>query len=285
MMEQMRLLIITGISGAGRRSACHTLEDRDWYVVDNLPPLMLKDLVENVAHRNYHKLAVVLDVRTRAEFDQIPTAFAEISKLGVKPQILFLEANDEVIVSRQTSVRRPLPLQGEDSLLKAIQRERELLKELRANADMVIDTSNINIHQLAFRVAHAFDTDDPQLRVLLTSFGFKNGIPIDADMVFDVRFLPNPYWVPQLRSLTGLAQEVSHYVLAQDGAEVFLEHAAKLLVPVFSGYQQEEKLHSYIGIGCTGGKHRSTAIAEELGKRLRALGFHVAVTHRDLGKE
>jgi len=282
----VRFLVITGMSGAGRRTASHALEDLGWYVVDNLPPSMLSALLTIARERSFTRVAVVLDVRTRSEFQQIPAAFAALGDAGVVPQILFLDANDEAIVRRQESVRRPLPLQGEGRLLDGIQRERLMLAGLRAAADMVIDTSKLNVHELAARVAHAFAEDDEDdLHLTLLSFGFKNGIPIDADMVLDVRFLPNPHWVPDLRHQTGLSQAVSAYVLGQQEAEDFLADLEGLLDVIRPGYIREGKRLATIAIGCTGGKHRSTAIAEELARRLRARDIPTDVLHRDLGRE
>lgn len=201
----LKFVVITGMSGAGRRSAAHTLEDLGWYTVDNLPPSMLPQLCRTAAARGITHVACILDVRTRSEFDEIPAAFDRLSDEGVVPQILFLTASDGVIVRRQEHVRRPHPLQGDGPLLDGIRRERLMLATLLAAADMVIDTSAINVHELATRIATSFNpAAESGLRVTLLSFGFKNGVPIDADTVLDVRFLPNPHWVPELRPLTGL---------------------------------------------------------------------------------
>ncbi len=274
------------MSGAGRSTAANTLEDLGWYVVDNLPPTVLPEVCEQARNINLTRLAVVLDVRTRGFFEQLPTMFADLSATGTLPEILFLEAGDDVIVRRQESVRRPHPLQGDGRLLDGIVRERETLATLRAAADLVIDTSSLNVHQLASRVTHAYGgIDDDQLRVTCLSFGFKNGVPVDADMVFDVRFLPNPHWIPELRPQTGLSKPVSEYVLRQPGAEAFLDNLQELLAVVSVGYINEGKRFATIAIGCTGGKHRSTAMAEEFARRLRADGIATTVLHRDLGRE
>ncbi len=278
--------MITGMSGAGRRTAAHAMEDHGWYVVDNLPPAMLPALSAFLRDEGVRRLAVVLDVRSRGEFEQLPTVFAELEANGAEPEVLFLEASDEMIVKRQESSRRPVPLQGEGRLIEGIQRERRMMSALRAAADMVIDTTNLNVHQLATRVAHAYGGPDrDELRVSVVSFGFKNGIPIDADMVFDVRFLPNPHWVPELRPQTGLSTAVSSYVLGQPGAAEFLDQLTALFATVRTGYAREGKRLVELAIGCTGGKHRSTAMAEEVGRRLRAEGIPVQVVHRDLGRE
>lgn len=282
----VRFLVVTGMSGAGRRTAGHTLEDLGWYVVDNLPPVLLPGLIDVAAERRFDKVAVVLDVRTRSAFAQIPAAFDALGRAGVVPQILFLDADDQAIVRRQESARRPLPLQGEGRILEGVRRERAMLGSLRAVADMVIDTSDLNVHQLAARVGAVFGTDaDEDLRVTVMSFGFKNGLPIDADMVFDVRFLPNPHWVPDLRPQTGLSSAVSRYVLGQDGAQQFLDEVENLLVTIRPGYVREGKRLATIAFGCTGGKHRSTAITEEIASRLRARGIPCQTLHRDLGLE
>jgi RNase adapter protein RapZ len=284
--KPLRLVVVTGMSGAGRSTAAHSLEDLGWYVIDNLPPSLLVEVCAQARRVELNRVAVVLDVRTREFFEQLPAMFADLSAMGTLPEILFLEATDDIIVRRQESVRRPHPLQGDGRLMDGIARERETLATLRAAADLVIDTSSLNIHQLRSRVSHAYGgTSDDKLRVTLLSFGFKNGLPIDADMVFDVRFLPNPHWVPELRPQTGLSRPVSDYVLQQPGAEPFLVAVQQVLASVSKGYVQEGKRFVTIGIGCTGGKHRSSAIAEELAHWLRATGVPTTVLHRDLGRE
>ena len=274
------------MSGAGRSTAANALEDLGWYVVDNLPPSVLLEVCEQASNTAITKLAVVLDVRTRQFFEQLPTMFADLGKVGILPEILYLEAADDVIVRRQESVRRPHPLQGDGRLLDGITRERETLATLRAAADLVIDTSSINIHQLNSRISYTYGGEETApLKVTLLSFGFKNGLPVDADLVLDVRFLPNPHWVPALRPQTGLSREVSDYVLSRDGAEAFLERLQSLVEVMVTGYVQEGKRFVTIAIGCTGGKHRSTAMSEEFGRRLRAAGLPTKVLHRDLGRE
>ena len=279
-------MVVTGMSGAGRSTAANALEDLGWYVVDNLPPTVLPEVCTQAKENGIHRLAVVLDVRTRSFFEQLPTMFTELAAAGTMPEILFLEAADDVIVRRQESVRRPHPLQGDGRLLDGITRERETIATLRAAADLVIDTSSINIHQLSSRVTHAYgDAADDALRVTVVSFGFKNGIPVDADLVVDVRFLPNPHWVPELRPQTGLSAPVRDYVLAQDGAAEFLQRLQELLQVTTKGYLTEGKRFVTVAIGCTGGKHRSTAMAEEFGRRLREVGMATKVLHRDVGRE
>ena len=268
-----RTVIITGMSGAGRRTCAHAMEDLGWFVVDNLPPSMLPELIGTANDSGLNRLAVGLDVRGREMFDQLPAVFSRLRERGISPEICFLEASDEAIVRRQESSRRPLPLQGDGRLLVGIEKERRMLSDLRASADLVIDTSRLNVHQLAARVAHAYGGDEAgTLRVQVMSFGFKNGVPLDADFVFDVRFLPNPHWVPELRPQTGLSEAVSGYVLAQDGATEFLDDLQSMFRIVAPGYLRE-------------GKRHSTAMTEAAAARLRADGMQVSVLHRDLGLE
>ncbi|WP_331715067.1 RNase adapter RapZ [Microlunatus soli] len=284
--DQFRLVIVTGMSGAGRSTTANALEDVGWYVVDNLPPSVLLEVCELALQANQTRLAVVLDVRTRSFFEQLPTMFSDLSNAGIQAEIVYLEADDDVIVRRQESARRPHPLQGDGRLMDGITAERASLATLRAAADLVVDTSSLNVHQLGSRIGAAFGgSQHDQLRVTVVSFGFKNGIPIDADLVFDVRFLPNPHWIPALRPLTGLSREVSSYVLEQQGAEEFISQLQAMLAVIGSGYIREGKRFATIAIGCTGGKHRSTAITEEFARRLRADGTVTNVLHRDLGRE
>jgi len=281
-----RVVVITGMSGAGRRTAAHAMEDHGWYVVDNIPPVMLPLLVRQLASDGITKLAVVIDVRSRADMQHLPVVFSDLADQGITAEICFIEATDEMIVKRQESSRRPVPLQEDGRMIEGIRRERRMMSTLRAAADMVIDTTSLNVHQLQQRVAHAYGGDDrDELRVIVVSFGFKNGVPIDSDMVFDVRFLPNPHWVPELRPQTGLSEAVSSYVLGQPAAQPFLNHVLGLLDTVLPGYVSEGKRQIELAIGCTGGKHRSTAIAEEVARRLRERSLTVQVMHRDLGRE
>lgn len=284
--QRLRLLIVTGLSGAGRTTAAHALEDVGWYLVDNLPPSLLPQACRLTEAAHHSHLAVVLDVRTRSFFEQLPAMFTELHATGLQPEILYLEATDNVIVSRQESARRPHPLQGDGRLMDGIAAERSSLATLRAAADLVIDTSAINVHQLSARVCDAFGGEEySRLRLTVLSFGYKNGVPIDADMVFDVRFLPNPHWIPELRQFTGLDAQVGDYVLSQPGTITFLDQLHAMLQLVGEGYLAEGKRFAAVAIGCTGGKHRSVAIAEEFARRQRAAGTVVNVLHRDLGQE
>ncbi|WP_157156129.1 MULTISPECIES: RNase adapter RapZ [unclassified Diaminobutyricimonas] len=286
--DQQELLIVTGMSGAGRSTVANSLEDLGWYVVDNLPPMMLKPLTElgEKASRAFPRIAAVVDVRGGRLFSDLLHAVRSMRE-SANVRMVFLEATDAVLVRRFEQVRRPHPLQGDGTLLDGIAAERELLIELRANSDIIIDTSDLNVHQLASVVQEKFAAEEtPGVSVTVLSFGFKYGLPADADLVADARFLPNPFWVPELRPLTGQSSDVAEYVLGQDGAEEFIARYASALEPVLAGYQRENKRHATIAIGCTGGKHRSVAIAEELATVLRGLpGVAVSVKHRDLGRE
>lgn len=281
------LLVITGMSGAGRTKAAAVLEDLDWYVVDNLPAQLLTQLAGmlSTGPGGVHRLAAVVDVRGREFFADLVNVIDSLYEAGIAHRILFLDASDAVLVQRFDAVRRPHPLQGQGRMLDGIEEERKLLQEIRERADVVIDTSELNVHDLAREVRLAVSGDEEALRIHLVSFGFKYGLPLDADHVVDVRFLANPYWVSELRHLTGRDEPVRRYVLDLPGAQDFLARYVRALEPVLAGYTQEDKRYVTIAVGCTGGKHRSVALSEEVGAHLRELGHHVAVTHRDLGKE
>lgn len=292
MPEQSRnkqeVLIVTGMSGAGRSTVGNALEDLDWYVVDNLPPQMLRPLVElaDKAGANLPKIAAVVDVRGRDFFENLQEIIQSMPTETVV-RVLFLDATDASLVRRFESVRRPHPLQGDGTILDGIIAERSRMTALRESSDIVVDTSDLNIHQLSTLITEQFAQEDTAgVRLNLMSFGFKYGTPTDVDLIADGRFLPNPFWIPELRGSTGIDKEVSDYVLGQPGAMEFVENYAKALEPVLAGYQRENKRHATIAIGCTGGKHRSVALTEELAKRLAELpGVVVRVKHRDFGRE
>ena len=278
--------IITGLSGAGRRTAAHAMEDLGWYVVDNLPPVMLPSLADTVTGFGIDRLAVVADVRTRVFFEQLPRAIELLQDQTSKLALIYLEADDDVIVQRQESNRRPLPLQGEGRLMDGITKERHLMADLRARADIVVDTSRLSARQLVQRIANHFGSDSTDnLSVAIMSFGYKHGLPIDADLVFDVRFLPNPFWIPELRPKSGLSRDVATYVLKHDAAQELLVKIEDVIGTISPGYLQEGKRQVTIAIGCTGGKHRAPAMGEELGRLLTERGVATTVMHRDLEKE
>jgi UPF0042 nucleotide-binding protein len=289
-VQSSDLLVITGMSGAGKSAVANVLEDLGWWVVDNMPPRLLPQLIDTVqasAHDpdSVTKLAIVADVRGGELFVELDEAVRAARNPQRQPTVLFLEASDEVLVRRFESARRPHPLQGEGRILDGIVAERDVLSELRSQADLVVDTSALTIHQLGHRVRAAFADDTDPLRVIVLSFGFKYGIPVDADMVADLRFLPNPYWVPELRPHTGQDAIVRDFVLGQERAGSFLASYTDLLRTVLPGYVEEGKRFATVAIGCTGGKHRSVAVTEELTRVLSGEGFAARAVHRDLGRE
>ncbi len=282
------LVILTGMSGAGRSTAAHAVEDLGWYVVDNLPPQMLPALADlaNSPTSEVERVAAVIDVRSRGFFAAFTQARTELTARGYHPRIVFFDANDESLVRRFESVRRPHPLQGDGRLLDGIHRERTELAELREDADLLVDTSGLNVHQLTGKIRDALGgATTSRLRIAVVSFGFKYGVPLDADLVFDMRFLPNPYWIPQLRPFTGRDPEVADFVLAQPGAADFIERTIDLLEPMLAGYLREGRRYITVAVGCTGGKHRSVAISERLASRLTTPEISALLFHRDLGRE
>lgn len=286
MAQLSQLVLVTGMTGAGRGSAAKVLEKLGFYVIDNIPPELLLSAVETIRKSDdIDKLAVVVDARSREFFGGLVEALESLRDLGITARTLYLEASDEVLVRRQEAARRPHPLSHEGRLMDGFDRERELLRRIRGRADIVVDTTNLNVHQLGQRVHAAFEDADSGLRASVMSFGFKYGIPIDADMVADLRFLPNPFWVDELRPLSGLDLPVSQYVLGQPRAEEFLEQYEKLVALLTGGYLNEDKHFLTIAIGCTGGRHRSVAMSEAFAERLRAQGVRTLVVHRDLGRE
>ncbi len=279
-------VVVTGMTGAGRGTAAKALEKLGYYVIDNLPAAMIEEAVDAVQGADVPRLAVVVDSRSGAFFGGLTDALESLRERGIRARVLYLEAADEVLVRRQEAARRPHPLSMEGRLLDGFNRERELLRTVRGRADIVIDTTRLNIHQLARRVQAAFEEPGALgLRASVMSFGFKYGIPIDADMVADMRFLPNPYWVEELRPMSGLDAPVSEYVLSQPKAEEFLDSYEKLVDMLTDGFLHEDKRFLTIAIGCTGGRHRSVAMSEAFAERLRGHGVRTLVVHRDLGRE
>jgi UPF0042 nucleotide-binding protein len=282
------LVIVTGVSGGGRSTVARALENVGYYVVDNLPQALMLDMAElaYAAGGTARHTAMVLDVRSRAFSTDLTGAVKALRDKGFTPRVVFVDADDEVLIRRFENVRRPHPLQGAGRLSDGIAAERELLRDAREQADVLIDTSHLNVNQLRARVEELFAGEDTRrLRVTVLSFGFKYGLPPDADFVLDARFLPNPYWVPELRDHSGREPEVSRYVLGQRGAVTFVETYARLINATAPGFEREGKRYLTVAVGCTGGKHRSVAIAEELARRLREVRLSAHAQHRDLGRE
>jgi len=282
------LLVVTGMSGAGRSTVGNALEDQGWYVIDNLPPQLLLPINDlfSMSKESLSKVAVVTDVRGGQFFSELQQNIQKLRASEVGVRVLFLEANDSALVKRFESVRRPHPLQGDGTVLDGIAAERTQLLSLRETADIVFDTSESNVHQLTNRVAEAFAGQSKGFKVNLMSFGFKYGIPADADMVADARFIANPHWQEALRAKTGNDAEVATYVLSQPGVKEFEESYLSTLKTVLTGYRKENKRFATIAFGCTGGKHRSVALTNEIAARLAEdPEIQVAISHRDLGRE
>jgi RNase adapter protein RapZ len=289
--EERDLILVTGMSGAGRSTIAHALEDLGWYVVDNLPPAMLDKLVaetKNVAP----KIAVVIDVRGRHLFSQLNNVIENIKASGVKVRILFVDSSDDALVKRFESTRRPHPLQGDGVISDGIAKERAAMLEVRSLADSIIDSSLLNIHQLTIRINDLVANEDKnKMKVNIVSFGYKYGAPIDADFVVDCRFIPNPHWISELRPLTGMDDSVKKYVLGEENVPEFLDEYVALFKTITRGFFAEGRKFLTVAVGCTGGKHRSVAIAHELANRLNELEvasgkrISAAAIDRDLGKE
>ena len=285
------VVIITGMSGAGRSTVAHAMEDHGWYVIDNLPPSLLLSVFD-MTERSADSVAVVIDVRGRQFFDDLNRSLAELAERGIVRKIIFVDAADDVLVRRFESSRRPHPLQGTDRIVDGIDREREKLRDLRSGADLVIDSSQLNVHQLEKKIAELFAGDSgASLKVNVLSFGYKYGIPVDSDLVMDCRFIPNPHWNPELRPKNGLDHEVSAAVLGAENVSEFLDRYVALFQSIGNGYLREGKKFITLAIGCTGGKHRSVAIAEELARRINGSkidddhSVFAHAIHRDLGRE
>lgn len=279
------ILLITGMSGAGRSAAAAVLEDMGWYVIDNLPVTLIDTIVElvNKPGSDIERLALVAG---RQQAELLPKA-SGLRSAGHRVRVLFLDASDTALVKRYDATRRKHPLDGAaEGLVEAIELERQQLEPVRAAADLVIDSTELNIHQLKAKLLAAFDdgVEDHRLQVAVESFGFKHGLPIDADIVMDVRFLPNPHWDDALRPLTGHDPAVRDFVLERAQASDFLDRFEGLMLSLLPSYEAEGKSYLTMAIGCTGGRHRSVAVAEELAARLRLHGYAVRASHRDLSR-
>ena len=284
------VLILTGMSGAGRSTVAHALEDLGWYVVDNLPPTLLADLIKQGIKSEIQSLAIVVDVRGGKFFDELASSLDQLKKSGANFRVAFLDASDQALVQRFESTRRPHPLQGKGRIVDGIAAEREKLQDLLAQSDVVIDTSNLNVHQLEKRTAEIFAQGLVQsVRVNVLSFGYKYGIPVDADLVLDCRFIPNPHWIPELRPLTGLDDAVKSNVLSNPGVSEFVDSYVSVIEQMLPGYLREGKKYVTVAIGCTGGRHRSVSVAREIAMKLdgERIGFAVSAhaSHRDVGRE
>jgi len=280
--------IITGMSGAGRSEAAHVLEDVGYFVIDNLPPMLIGKVAELARSTEKPiRYALVVDVRSGDFLHDLSDAIAELRRNGANTRVLFLDAANEVLVRRYEASRRRHPLSDTDRVSDGIARERTLLEPLKGEADLIVDTSSLNVHELRDRLRELFSDQavDGALQVNVVSFGYKHGLPIDVDLVFDCRFLPNPHWVDELRPLTGLDPAVRDYVLSRPDTPEYLAELDSLLALTLPGYEREGKAYLSIGVGCTGGRHRSVVVAGQLGDRLRAHGYRVAVHHRDVDRD
>jgi RNase adapter protein RapZ len=282
--DHPHVLVVTGMSGAGRSSAAKILEDLGYTVIDNLPPRLLVPAAQShdIPERHKH-LVVVIDSRGGLPIEELRDAVKELSREGVLTRVVFLDAEDDVIVSRYEENKRPHPLRL-STISESIAAERELLADLREEADVIVDTSSLNIHELRDRLTAQFSEEEMArpMRVSIRSFGFKNGTPRDIDLLFDVRFLPNPHWIPELRPLRGTDERVAEYVMSEEAAKEFVDRADEMLAFLIPHFEAEGKSYLSVGIGCTGGHHRSVAIAEELGRRLAQHGITATVRHRDI---
>lgn len=287
-MTGLDVTIITGMSGAGRSSAADVLEDLGFFVIDNLPPALIPKVVELARGREEpRRFVLVVDVRSGSFIHDLEGALHELREFGIVTRVVFLDASDAALLRRFEETRRRHPLAGSEGVIDGITRERTLLESLKGQADLVVDTTDLNVHSLRDRLHELFGDGAPTedtLQTSIVSFGYKHGIPVDVDLLFDCRFLPNPHWIDDLRPLSGNDDAVREYVLDQPEAGAFLAELERLFALLLPAYVNEGKAYLSIGVGCTGGRHRSVVIGNELGRVLRSLGFDARVHHRDLGR-
>ena len=287
MVDQLELVVITGMSGAGKTVAMQSFEDMGYFCVDNMPPSLLPKFWELVKESGkITKIALVIDLRSRAFFDEIMTSISGLDNTSfITTKILFLEASDDALVSRYKETRRTHPLAGDGRVYDGIVAERRLLQDIKVRAQKVIDTTTLSPRKLREEIMHTFSNGDTDIfTIQVVSFGFKYGIPIDADIVMDVRFLPNPHYIEELRPLTGQDHAVYDYVMSQPETKTFYHKFMELLDFVIPGYKKEGKSSVTIAIGCTGGQHRSVALTERTGRELMSDSYHVTISHRDKDK-
>jgi RNase adapter protein RapZ len=280
--------IVTGMSGAGRSATADVLEDLGFFVIDNLPPALIPKVAELGRDREGSRFALVVDTRAGEYLPDLESALAELRETGARTRVLFLDASDEVLVRRFDATRRRHPVADSNRVSEGIARERELLEEIKGQADIVVDTSELNVHELRDRLREIIGepADIPSgLQINVVSFGYKHGLPLDVDLVFDCRFLPNPHWIDSLRPLPGTDAKVRRYVMKQEETQKFLEELEGLFSLLLPAYVREGKSYLSIGVGCTGGRHRSVVIAAEIGRLLERLGFGARVHNRDLERE
>jgi UPF0042 nucleotide-binding protein len=288
--SRAELVIVTGLSGSGKSTVAKCFEDLGYYVVDNLPLPLLRELLQaplQLVGDEQRNIAVVTDVRARGFAAELPTIFRTLDRTQVNPTLLFLEASDESLVRRFSETRRPHPLSSDLPVAEAIQRERQMLAELRGLADLVFDTTQWNVHEIRSKVYHAFSTHaqgGTEMVVSLVSFGFKYGVPSGSDLLFDVRFLPNPHFVPELRPLTGRDEAVMRYLEQQPDYVELVDRLSELLLYLLPRYKKENRSYLSVAVGCTGGRHRSVAIVESLGRRLQQDGWEPRLRHRDIDR-
>ena len=285
-VSKAEVVVITGLAGAGRSEAARSLEDLGWFVIDNLPPALISTMLKLALApgNDIQRIALVIDARGKSFFNDASAAIDQLGGEVSRFTLVFMEADDEAIVRRFDATRRRHPMSENERVTDGIQRERDLLSNFRDRADIVIDTSDLSIHDLRSKMRSYFESGpvEDELVITMVSFGYKHGLPLDADMVLDVRFLPNPHWVDALRPLSGLDEPVQEYVSSQPGADEFVERSRELLMILLPGYQKEGRHYFTLGIGCTGGRHRSVALSERLAQQIRDKGFKVNLIHRDV---